>query len=445
MNKPPQRLSPIGFWSYARQDDEASGGRLSQLRVQLGRELQLRYGKERVQIWQDVRAIPPGSRWEEEIDKGIAESTFFIPIITPAFIESEYCCLEVQKFLEREREIRTAHPEVSTRGRIFPLLYIDATDSDPADPEAIETLFKIQFKDFTALQLNDPNALEVKTGLVDLSKELASLLKIKVAPLPTVAEIEQSRRDEAKRLKQEQRREQELEAERIAQQERDAEASRIAEETRQAQEAEQQRVKEEEDLRRAEEAEARERERLRIAQEAEAARKASEDRIRQERVAREEAARLARQAKAEQLTAWFKANGKLVALSIVGLMVAIALVWTLSRSSAEAPDEVIANPPVTAPAEPEEAPGEWMVGEWVIDQNRFGCTKRMHITRGSSESELVFTNPDAGVGGSDSFTLDSAGRLNTSSWTYTRLANGKLERRSLEDGGETEELSICAQ
>ena len=109
MTSRPQRLKPIGFWSYARQDDEASDGRLSQLRGQLARELQQVYGRQKIQLWQDVAAIPPGAEWDKAIDEAIAQSTFLIPIITPAFVESEFCCREVAKFFEREKEINAAY------------------------------------------------------------------------------------------------------------------------------------------------------------------------------------------------------------------------------------------------------------------------------------------------------------------------------------------------
>jgi hypothetical protein len=107
-----QRLKPIGFWSYARQDDEASERKLSDLRGLLERELQQSYGRDPIKLWQDVAAIPPGAEWEKAIDDAIAQSTYLIPIITPAFVESEFCCREVEKFLAREAEINAAHPEL---------------------------------------------------------------------------------------------------------------------------------------------------------------------------------------------------------------------------------------------------------------------------------------------------------------------------------------------
>lgn len=95
MTGAPVRLQPIGFWSYATQDDMASGGRLSKLRSMLMNELQQQYGRNPIKIFQDVAAIPPGSEWDEEIRNALTQATFFIPIITPAFVESEYCAQEV--------------------------------------------------------------------------------------------------------------------------------------------------------------------------------------------------------------------------------------------------------------------------------------------------------------------------------------------------------------
>jgi hypothetical protein len=57
-------LDPLGFWSYARQDDAQSDGQLSQLRAIVGKAIVLQYGTE-VTLGQDISAMDhPGShRW----------------------------------------------------------------------------------------------------------------------------------------------------------------------------------------------------------------------------------------------------------------------------------------------------------------------------------------------------------------------------------------------
>ena len=95
-------LEPIGFWSYTRLDDEHSGNRLSMLRKRLFRELRQKVGGRRtVEIFQDTETIPFGSDWQNQIDAWLDAASFFIPIITPSFLQSEGCCYEVTRFRER--------------------------------------------------------------------------------------------------------------------------------------------------------------------------------------------------------------------------------------------------------------------------------------------------------------------------------------------------------
>jgi hypothetical protein len=93
-------LDPVGFWSYARQDDAHSDGQLSQLRAIVGRAIVLQCGVE-VVVWQDVAAIPYGADWAETIERTLGQTTFFIPIVTPRFLKSENCRDEYLGFRRR--------------------------------------------------------------------------------------------------------------------------------------------------------------------------------------------------------------------------------------------------------------------------------------------------------------------------------------------------------
>ena len=107
------------------------------MRTLLAEELQLKIGRLRkVSIFQDVAAIPHGADWEKAIHAALDQSSFLIPIITPAFLESEWCCREVLHF----------HARAQALGRddlIFPVHYVDS-DLDRAgvchDPEALAEL-----------------------------------------------------------------------------------------------------------------------------------------------------------------------------------------------------------------------------------------------------------------------------------------------------------------
>jgi len=166
-------LNPIGFWSYTSSDDKSAGGRLSQLRRLLADELQLLIGRRQVLIFQDVAAIPHGSDWLKEIHSALDRSSFLIPIVTPAFLESEMCCLEVSRFREREAEL----------GRddlIFPFVYIDVKDiheREIHDPAVLALLKSRQWFDFSLLRHRPPDSEEVAAKLGGFAASVRAALR----------------------------------------------------------------------------------------------------------------------------------------------------------------------------------------------------------------------------------------------------------------------------
>jgi TonB family protein len=176
------RLPPIGFWSYARQDDELSFGKLSTLRSLLIHELQQQYGREQIKLFQDASTIPHGSDWEKEIQKAINASVFFVPIVTPNFIQSEWCAREVELFMAREQELFSLHHALRDRSRIFPILFIDIEDVEPENPGALAALQKLQWFDFRRFRHRSYEEAAVREALSDLAGTIRSLLKLKLAP-----------------------------------------------------------------------------------------------------------------------------------------------------------------------------------------------------------------------------------------------------------------------
>ncbi len=181
-------LKPIGFWSHTSSDDMAARGRLSQLRLLLAHALQLRIGREpKVNIFQDVAAIPYGTYWLQQIRKALDESSFFIPIVTPAFLQSEMCCQEFTYFHAREIEL----------GRddlIFPLHYIDVDDVDAnraaecCDPAALRLLRSRQIVDFRPLWLRDAESEAIRVKLDEFATSIRRALRRQVAT-PTAAPV----------------------------------------------------------------------------------------------------------------------------------------------------------------------------------------------------------------------------------------------------------------
>ena len=109
----------VGFFSYSRGDDADSMAGLSALRDRIQRELRSQLGRSQrdLRLWQDKAAIPRGTYWERQIEAAVAQSVFFIAIVTPRSVRSDRCLFEYSAFLQREREL----------GRddlFFPVLYI---------------------------------------------------------------------------------------------------------------------------------------------------------------------------------------------------------------------------------------------------------------------------------------------------------------------------------
>jgi hypothetical protein len=174
------RIEPIGFWSYSRQDDEHSGGRLSQLRARLSSELQINYGRDRVQIFQDSAAIPYGADWDGVIRDALNRSTFFIPILTPNFIQSEFCLTEVEIFLEREKALHEAFPELAGHRRIFPILYIPIAGKEARQPELVSELEQVQWLSFERLRHQDYDQPAVRQTVSEFAATICELLDRRV-------------------------------------------------------------------------------------------------------------------------------------------------------------------------------------------------------------------------------------------------------------------------
>ncbi len=176
----PARLPPVGFWSYARQDDELSDGRLSRLRALLLQELQQQYGREQVRLFQDAETIPHGSDWEREIRTALDASSFFIPIVTPNFVQSEWCTREVELFLARENELTGRFPDLGERSRIFPILFIGIDDVDAENPETLAALQKRQWFDFRRFRHRNFDDAAVREAIAELAGTMRALLRSKV-------------------------------------------------------------------------------------------------------------------------------------------------------------------------------------------------------------------------------------------------------------------------
>ena len=154
----------VGFFSYSREDDQGSRGALSALRDAIQTELSAQLGRTHTdfRLWQDKAAISLGTLWEKQISRGINQSVFFIPIITPRALRSQHCAYEFQAFLARETEL----------GRddlVFPILYIPVPALEDEklwrDDPILRIVATRQYLDWRELRHHDPRSIEVQQKL----------------------------------------------------------------------------------------------------------------------------------------------------------------------------------------------------------------------------------------------------------------------------------------
>ena len=174
------RLPPIGFWSYVRRDDERNRGRISQLRELILAELGTQIGGD-VPVFKDTISIPHGARWEELTRAALSNATFFIPVLTPDFLQSHWCCREVRLFLDRERELLDRHPDLPRRSRVFPIHYVQVEeDADTVDEFVRDTLMGLQHLVFHPRRNADYAAPEICDLVAAYVGDIRQLLLAKV-------------------------------------------------------------------------------------------------------------------------------------------------------------------------------------------------------------------------------------------------------------------------
>jgi formylglycine-generating enzyme required for sulfatase activity len=274
----------IGFFSYSREDDESYKGRLSGLREAIQHELSAQLGRSKAtfRLWQDKEAIAPGKLWEEEIKTAVGQCVFFIPIVTPRAVNSDYCKFEFEAFLARERALGRAD-------LVFPILYVPvpalASETRWRDHPVLSIIGKRQYVDWQTFRHADAPTPAMREEIARFCNKIVEALQ------QTWLTPEERRRQEeaqAQARAQEERRRQEAEAKHRAEEE----ARRQKEEEerrRREEEAEQRRKTEAEEIRRQEEharkesaeADEKRREEQRARDEAEATRRAEIEERRQ--------------------------------------------------------------------------------------------------------------------------------------------------------------------
>ncbi len=104
------------FLSYARADNEREGddsqerGWVDYFQARLLKQLRRR-GRDDVGFWRDIAAIAKADQFDPALMQALAESHFFLPIVSPNYLKRPWCQKEVDEFARRE----TREPGISQR------------------------------------------------------------------------------------------------------------------------------------------------------------------------------------------------------------------------------------------------------------------------------------------------------------------------------------------
>jgi TIR domain len=161
--------SAAAFWSYARDDDEQDGGRITTLAAKLRAEYSLITASS-LEMFLDRDSIEWGDAWQQRIEEAIAGTVFFIPIITPRYFTRDACRGELLQFVAQARRVGL------DRQFVLPVYYLSVADLEgegAPDEEAMAIIKYYQWEDLRQVRLVDVDSAEYRAAVNRLAESIA--------------------------------------------------------------------------------------------------------------------------------------------------------------------------------------------------------------------------------------------------------------------------------
>ena len=157
-----------GFWSYARADDEAEGGRIVRLARRIKTEYAMISGQE-IDVFIDRYDLAWGDEWRRRIDEALLGTAFFIPVVTPRYFSRPECRKELLTFAGHASSL-------GVEELLLPLLYVDVPDLSPeSSDEAVALIARAQHEKWMRLRLEDEDSAEYRKGVHELAARLVEI------------------------------------------------------------------------------------------------------------------------------------------------------------------------------------------------------------------------------------------------------------------------------
>jgi hypothetical protein len=124
---------------------------------------------ETITLFFDRKDIRWGEEWRRRIDASLAETTFFIPIITPLYFKRPECRRELLNFVGQARSLGALE-------LVMPILYVDVPGlTDESTDEACALVARMQYVDWRQIRLMSEDSPEYRQGVNSLAVRLAEI------------------------------------------------------------------------------------------------------------------------------------------------------------------------------------------------------------------------------------------------------------------------------
>ncbi len=155
-----------GFWSYVHDDDKADSGRIVQLAKDIVNQYEMITG-DKIELFLDKTKINWGDNWKEQVDKSLASTAFFIPVVTPRYLMSAQCRREMQYFL-------TKATSLGIKEIILTLIYVDVPQINDSknDDELIKIINTFQYEDWKDIRFKSIKSEKYRRAVSNLANKL---------------------------------------------------------------------------------------------------------------------------------------------------------------------------------------------------------------------------------------------------------------------------------
>ncbi len=156
------------FISYTREKQKYDHV-VSGFQDRLQNELRLR--KRTSSVFMDASMIAAGMRFPAEIDKALKSADVLIVLLSPAWLESEWCRRELESFVKFKGE-QGKFPAV------LPLLWVSVNLDDYPNDALASFLEPIQYRDWRDLRKKEWSSYEMRNEVDEIADALVALAKM---------------------------------------------------------------------------------------------------------------------------------------------------------------------------------------------------------------------------------------------------------------------------